>query len=287
MFKRIAVAYDGSGPSREAAGAAFRIASRSQARVLLAQAVERMDGLPAHPEAFADLQRQLREREEEAREELRALERSAPAGVTVESKLVPGRAAGALLELLADEDADLAVAGTHGVGGLKPYLGSVSHQLVEHAPCPVLLLREEQLADRDLEVLAAVDGSDASLGALAAGQALAVALGASLRLVHAFDPHPPLGGRHFPNVTEMLREQGEELLREARSSIDAPPPGEVTEELLEGPPRTALPDACERHAPAVIAVGTRGVGGFAGMLLGSTAREVVNHAPCPVLIARG
>lgn len=35
----------------------------------------------------------------------------------------------------------VALAGTHGVGGLKPLLGSMSHQLVEHAPCPVLVTK--------------------------------------------------------------------------------------------------------------------------------------------------
>lgn len=286
MFKRIVVAYDGSDPSRSAAQVAFRIADRAKAHVLLVRVIERTDGLPAHPEAFADLQRQLRERDKEARDELQALERSAPAGLAVESKLVQGKTVGALLDLLAEEDADLALAGTHGVGGLKPYLGSVSHQLVEHAPCPVLLLRGEPPPERDLDVLAALDGSEPSLRALAAARTLAVALGASLRLVHAVDPRPPLGGRHFPTVTKMLREQGQDLLREARKTIDAPPPEEVSEEVLEGAPRTALLAACERHAPAVLVVATRGVGGFAGMLLGSTAREAINRAQCPVLVAK-
>lgn len=287
MFKRIVVAYDGSDPSRNAAQVAFRIADEAKAQVLLGRAVERTEGLPAHPEALPDLERQLREGEKEALVELRDLERSAPAGVAVESKLVHGGAVGGLLDLLAEQDADLALAGTHGVGGLKPYLGSVSHQLVEHAPCPVLLLRDEVPPERGLDVLAALDGSEPSLRALGAAQALAVALGASLRLVHAVDPHPPLGGRHFPTVTEMLREQAHDLLREARKTIDAPPPEEVTEEVLEGAPRAALLAACEQHAPAVIAIGTRGVGGFTGMLLGSTAREAINRAQCPVLVAKG
>jgi nucleotide-binding universal stress UspA family protein len=50
------------------------------------------------------------------------------------------------------------------------------------------------------------------------------------------------------------------------------------------PAATALLAAAE-HADLLV-VGSRGIGGFAGLLLGSTSEQLVRHAHCPVLVVR-
>ena len=100
------------------------------------------------------------------------------------------------------------VAGTHGVGGLKPLLGSVSHQLLEHAPCPVLLVRDDLPAEGRLNVLVALDGSEPSLCGLDVAQVLAGALSATLRLVHVIDARLPLASAPMTGVVEELRRHG-------------------------------------------------------------------------------
>jgi nucleotide-binding universal stress UspA family protein len=84
---------------------------------------------------------ELVERVQESAERLleRELEEANTEGVDVEGRVVSGPAAEALLQ--AGRDADLLVVGTRGLGGFKELLlGSVSNQVTNHAPCPVVVV---------------------------------------------------------------------------------------------------------------------------------------------------
>jgi nucleotide-binding universal stress UspA family protein len=60
----------------------------------------------------------------------------------------------------------------------------------------------------------------------------------------------------------------------------------VVEDLRDGSARSGLIAACEEHAPAIAVVGSRGIHGFHGLLVGSTARDLVNYGSRPVLVVR-
>jgi nucleotide-binding universal stress UspA family protein len=84
---------------------------------------------------------ELAQRLHESAERLleRELDEANTEGVEVESRVVSGPAAEALLQ--AGRDADLLVVGTRGLGGFKELLlGSVSSQVTNHAPCPVVVV---------------------------------------------------------------------------------------------------------------------------------------------------
>ncbi len=89
-----------------------------------------------------------------------------------------------------------------------------------------------------------------------------------------------------PGLSESLTESGERVLAEAVDRArKARPDVEITTEIVFQAPPYALRDAAERAYEVV--VGHRGVGGLAGMLLGSTGLRLAGHAPGPVVVVRG
>lgn len=197
-----------------------------------------------------------------------------------------GHPAGALIDAASATEADVILIGSSGVRTLRgEFLGSVSSQVVEHAPCSVMVFREGDPASPAhlRSVLVGLDGSRGCMDALSIAQELAAALEARLVLCAAY----PTGVAFAPPTSELRGE----LRAHARSVVDAarrtvPGKPEIIEELGEGRARDVLLRACEHHAPAELVLGSRGLGGFTRLLLGSTSRWLANHAPCPVLIAR-
>ena len=64
-------------------------------------------------------------------------------GVETDGRIAEGQAADVLLQEA--KEADLIVVGNRGLGGFNSLLlGSVSHQVVQHAPCPVTVVREKK-----------------------------------------------------------------------------------------------------------------------------------------------
>jgi nucleotide-binding universal stress UspA family protein len=287
LFRRIAVAHDGSDPARAALELAFRIAAGTQAEVRLVHVLEEPDPYPELAQVAPALERMVELAGEEWRERLAAEAARAPAGVAASAEvLVAARPAGALVEYLEANEVDLLCLGTHGVGGIKPVvLGSVSHHLLHHAPCSVLLTRGES-PDRAPCVVAALDRSPLAAAVAAAGQAVAAALSAELALVHVVEPLPGFVDRGgLDGVRDWLVEQGRDVLRAERDRLTAPLE-HVSEHVLEGTAREELVAFCERRRAALAVVGHRGRHGFAGLLLGGTARHLVDHLTCPVLVVR-
>jgi nucleotide-binding universal stress UspA family protein len=285
MFERLVVAYDGSEPAGAAADLAFELSRRSGGRLTLAYVLEVPDPYPG----LTLVAPRIEQAEEDWQTRLAALAAGAPDEASVETELlVANKAGGALLELLREHRADVLVAGTHGVGGFKrTLLGSVSQQLLEHAPCSVLLVRDRPRLDGPRTVVAALDGSAATPAVLAMAQRAATILSAQLVLAHAAEELIP----SFASIDQQhalrawAREEGQRILDEARGSVTAPLEA-VAEELREGRATQELVALCHERRPVLTVAGSRGRHGFKGLLLGSTARHLVNNAPCPILIVR-
>lgn len=221
-------------------------------------------------------------------------------GLEIIPRVESGDAAAVLLEL--SEDADLMVVGSRGRGGfVGRLLGSVSSALPAHAKCPTVIvplrtagrLPESGVAapagspvtdDVHQAVVVGVDGSEHARAASLAAAEQARSMGLPLRIVCAL---PPFSGSlawvPAPLDVEALHEELMVQLTAGREWLQCHFPDlEMSVELVDGPPAEIM---VERTAKAeLVVLGTRGRGGFTGMLLGSTSQSVLHHAKGPVMV---
>ena len=150
-------------------------------------------------------------------------------------------------------------------------------------------------------VVVGVDGSEGSQGALDWAVAEARMRKAPLRIVHAWKygfnvvgPSAYIGDTSMLGMaagymgsvgfdSSELHQAAESHLREALSKVLT----EVTDllierQVMEGSPAEVLVGAVTEDD--LLVVGSRGHGGFAGLLLGSVSQQCVHHSPCPVVI---
>lgn len=285
---RLVVAYDGSDGADAAAAFGLWLAGKAGSAVTVVHASPAPEAAPSAG-LLPGAAEQVVADEREWRRRMRNLREYAGPHAVVETRVVRGQPAGAIIAAAIEHRADAVLMGSHGSGPMRgALLGSASSQVLAHAPCAVMLFREHaatEPASHVRSVVVGVDGSPSSARALEIAQALAAPLGATVVLVHAYDPHVPFAVMTTEGMRDLVRQHGREVLATVRETVDAPSPS-VEDELVEGRAGDALVAACERHAPAILAVGSRGRGGFKELLLGSTSHEVANNAPCPVLVAR-
>ncbi|WP_225834184.1 universal stress protein [Streptomyces sp. NK08204] len=136
-------------------------------------------------------------------------------------------------------------------------------------------------------VVVGVDGSPSSLDAVAVAAREARLRGCGLKIVHAYflpAVYASLGLWSTGSAGEVLREAAGRLVVEAvEHARSVAPDVEVGDSVVAGGPLTVL-EAQSRTAALV--VGSRGLGGFAGLMLGSTAVHLAAHGRCPVLVVR-
>ena len=140
-----------------------------------------------------------------------------------------------------------------------------------------------------MTVVVGVDGSDGSIGALRFAVEEARIRGAAIKVVNAWHIPPGIYGSGWaptPVDLDEYRKLAEKALPASVEESGVADSGvEVTTILREG---HAVDVLCEEATSAdLLVVGSRGLGGFRGLLLGSVSQQVVQHAPCPVVVVPG
>lgn len=132
-------------------------------------------------------------------------------------------------------------------------------------------------------ILVGVDGSDSSIDALREAAAIAKALEAPLEAVTAWE-YPALVG-YYPITDWSPEEDARTILTTAiDQAFQGAPPPDLTTNVWHGPPARVLIE--QSRQSRMLVLGSRGRGGFVGMLLGSVSAACAGHAECPVLIVR-
>ncbi|NLE17764.1 MAG: universal stress protein, partial [Propioniciclava sp.] len=189
----------------------------------------------------------------------------------------------------ASKKALLVVVGARGANAPAKVraLGGTADAVVAHAHGPVAVITDHGSPTPDGPVVVGVDDSPESDAALALAADEAAARGVPLRAIHAWDVAPwmmgPMGVTAMQSLPPVSRLK--ERIEEIVAPVVADHPGlEYTVEVVEARPSAALAEASVGASELV--VGSRGLGGFTGLLLGSTSKEVLRDADCPVIVTR-
>jgi nucleotide-binding universal stress UspA family protein len=140
-------------------------------------------------------------------------------------------------------------------------------------------------------IVVGIDGSNSSKHALRWGLDEARLRDARVVAVHAWEPPvvaPDVTPTPPPDLASVVSELHEGALRLVTAVVEDvvghDPAVSVEAIAAEGPAASALIDAAQEAD--LLVLGSRGLGGFAGLLLGSVSQQCVQHAPCPVVIHR-
>ena len=137
-------------------------------------------------------------------------------------------------------------------------------------------------------IMVGVDGSPPSRTALTWAAAEAADHGAELVVLTVWERTllPPMGSGGVPKipVPDPSQRATEDLLTLIKAELGEDPPVLVQPRVKQGNPAQVL---IEQSADAdLLVVGTRGRGGFVGLLLGSVSQHVAAYAKCPVTVVR-
>ncbi|MBK8462551.1 MAG: universal stress protein [Nigerium sp.] len=228
--------------------------------------------------------------QDEARHSLRKQRASIMAkhpGLNVEVRIEEAMASYTLAQ--ASKTAELVVIGARGRNAplSARALGGTALGVIAHAHGPVAVIHDQAVGTPSGPVVVGVDDGPQAEGAFRYAATEALSRGAGLHAVHAVDvamwtlglDH---GGIDFTEVVSAI----EAHMREMVGGWAAEFPGlEVEVKVTPDRPASALIGASD--GASLVVVGARGLGGFAGLVLGSTSRAVVRESFAPVIVVRG
>jgi nucleotide-binding universal stress UspA family protein len=201
--------------------------------------------------------------------------------VRVSTELANGFAAEQLIGR--SSSAQLVVLGSRGLGGFSGLVvGSIAVAVATHGHCPVVVVRGEEPATDQRPVVVGVDGSAASDAAVLLAFEAAAARGVPVVAVHTWMDVALGAGWETVDWQRIEADEHAQLAERLASAEKQFPEVQVQRVVTQDRPARTLLDLA-KDAQLVV-VGSRGRGGFRGLLLGSTSQALIYHSPCPVAV---
>jgi len=286
MFKKILVPLDGSQLSQRALEPALAMGTYTGAELLLVRTPV-VDTL-----SFAATESKHAEARHDALVYLETVRKSSEQpDLHIQTRLIEGDVAGAIVDTALSEQVDLIVMSTHGYSGLTRWvLGSVTEKVLRSAPCPVLAVRA---ARHPQKVLITLDGSTLADSAIAPGIAVAQSLNAAVTLLRVV-PRVAINGKLDEHERGLSRRMQEDLIEEAkgylhaRSASCAPLERSVTikSEVRIGSPAEIILEHVETYGTDLIVMATHGRTGLIRWVYGSVTAKVLRGVNCSMLVTR-
>jgi nucleotide-binding universal stress UspA family protein len=214
-------------------------------------------------------------------------------GLVVSGSVAIGRAATVIVDVATEHHSELIIVGSRGRGPIASMLlGSVSAEVVDHAPCPVLVVRSAL----ESPVIVAVDGSasaDAAVTYLVANPMVADRPIHVVGVAHRFGRAGVWKAGGMSSATlevldEQLRAERHELEQVAARAVARLRAVGCHAEwsISEGHPADQIIKSAADLGCGLIVMGSRGMTGLKRIVIGSVARTVLLHAAASVLIVR-
>lgn len=290
LLSRVLLATDGSEDAGLALHAAVDLSERIGSELHVIHAWAELPSY-AHPSITIATDAEFCEQkaQELLFEQLDALQNT---GATVAGTHLPrGRPAERIVDVADQVGANLIVMGSRGLGTVKRLLlGSVSEAVVQLASCPVLVMRGGEEAWPPARIVVGVDLSEESKGAAWLGTALGKVYGARVLLLLAYPKLPETmedWGMTALEDEDELRQRVWLRLKMMSNELDSQFGYYPRVRTVLGDPASIIQSAGEEgDQPALVVVGSRGLGAVRRMMLGSVSTDVLRAAGGPVLICK-
>lgn len=137
-------------------------------------------------------------------------------------------------------------------------------------------------------ILVPVDGSDNSYRALDAALLLSEKLGSNITVIHVMEEFPitHIGSEKLlSEVLEAYKKENQDILSKC-SEIATQKGLTIKTVLIQGNPASVILDYSKKEKFDLLIMGSRGLGKFKELILGSVSGKIVHHSPCAVMLIR-